>query len=212
MIIPTLNEAANLAGVLGALDVTLSGPHEVVVVDGGSKDETGVIAKEGGARLITCSPAGRARQLNRGVAETGGELLFFLHGDTLVPTGALDLIAEAFEDNEVVGGGFLREFDSDSRWLELTCRIADWRGEQRGVFLGDQGIFVKREVFEKMGGFDESLVRCEDLSFSMKLRDYGKIVALHPAVVSSARRFEELGPFRTTLRDWWWTLKHLYSA
>ena len=209
VIIPTLNEAENLSRVLEALALGQAGGNEVIVVDGGSDDETELIVEESEAQLIACTPAGRARQMNRGAAEAGGDVLFFLHGDTVVPIEALDLIAEAFENSEVVGGGFLRELDSESPWLELTCRLADWRSEQWGIFLGDQGIFVRRDVFEKMSGFDESLARCEDLHFSMEMRRQGKIVALHPAVVSSARRFEKLGPFCTTLRDWWWTTGHL---
>ncbi len=204
MIIPTLNEAENLAGVLAAL--MPEEDHEVIVVDGGSDDGTDTIAKEAGARVITSSSVGRAHQMNVGAAEAEGEVLFFLHGDTVVPVGALSLIIDALENSEVVGGGFLREFDSDSRWLELTCRLADWRSENWGIFLGDQGIFARQNIFKEMGGFDENLSRCEDLKFSIKLRKQGRVAALHPPVVSSARRFEQLGPVKTTLRDAWWTV------
>lgn len=201
VIIPTLNEATCLAKALDALAAEPAGSHEVLVVDGGSDDATGSIAREGGARVVDCLPAGRARQMNCGAALARGDVLFFLHGDTLVPDGIFDLIGEAMEDGNIVGGGFLRQFDSDSQWLELTCRLADWRSERWGVFLGDQGIFVRREVFERVGGFDENLPCCEDLRFSMKLRRQGKVVALHPPLVSSARRFDERGPIRTTLQD-----------
>ncbi|NOX99983.1 MAG: glycosyltransferase family 2 protein [Verrucomicrobia bacterium] len=203
VIIPTLNEAANLALVLEALDSGEKRGNEVIVVDGGSEDETEFIAKQGGAKVINCSPVGRARQMNRGAVEAQGEGLFFLHGDTVVPDGALDLITDVFQNTAAVGGGFIREFDSDSWWLKWTCRLAEWRSEQGGVFLGDQGIFVRRDVFEKLGGFDETLQRCEDLRFSMEMREQGTVVALRPAVISSARRFEKLGPVRTTLRDAW---------
>ncbi len=209
VIIPTLNEAENLAMVLAALGQREKRGNEVIVVDGGSEDETGSIAKQRGVKVINCSPAGRARQMNRGAEESQGDVLFFLHGDTVVPDGALDLIADVCRNSSVVGGGFIREFDSDSQWLRWTCRLADWRSERGGVFLGDQGIFVRRDVFEKLGGYDETLQRCEDLQFSMKMRERGKVVALRPAVISSARRFEKLGPVGTTLRDGWWTVKHL---
>lgn len=173
MIIPTLNEAENLAGVLAAL--MPEEDHEVIVVDGGSDDGTDTIAIEAGARVITSSSAGRAHQMNVGAAEAEGEVLFFLHGDTVVPVGALGLIIDALENSEVVGGGFLREFDSDSQWLGLTCRLADWRSENLGIFLGDQGIFVRQNIFKEMGGFDENLSRCEDLKFSIKLRKQGGV-------------------------------------
>jgi len=211
VIIPTLNEAEHLAEVLEALAVESKGPHEVIVVDGGSDDGTESIAGEGGARIIACSTAGRACQMNCGAAEAQGEVLFFLHGDTLVPEDALNLIDEALANSEVVGGGFIRRFDSDSWWLNLTCRLADWRSERWGIFLGDHGMFVRSEDFEELGGFDENLLRCEDLDFSLNMREQGKVVALRPAVVSSARRFDELGPFRTTLRDAWWTVKYLFG-
>jgi rSAM/selenodomain-associated transferase 2 len=212
VIIPTLNEAACLAKVLDGLLAEPAGDHEVLVVDGGSGDATGSIAWERGARVITCSPAGRARQMNRGAEEAGGDVLFFLHGDTLVPEGVLGLITGALQDGAVAGGGFLRQFDSNSRWLEWTCRLADWRSEKWGVFLGDQGIFVRRGVFDRVGGFDEGLSRCEDLRFSMKLRQQGKVVALHPPLVSSARRFAEKGPIRTTLRDGLWAARFLLGS
>ncbi|MFK5922063.1 MAG: TIGR04283 family arsenosugar biosynthesis glycosyltransferase [Verrucomicrobiota bacterium] len=210
MIIPTLNEAQNLAAVLEALAWKDGAGDEVIVVDGGSDDGTREIAKQGGARVLKGLCAGRARQMNLGAKEAQGDILFFLHGDTLVPDEALLLIDEVCEDEQIVGGGFIRQFDSDSRWLDWTCRLADWRSEQWGVFLGDQGIFVRRAVFDQMGGFDENLSCCEDLRFSMQLRERGKVVALRPAVLSSARRFDKRGPFRTTLRDaclaarsWW---------
>lgn len=212
VIVPTLNEAENLAEVLEALELGQKGGHEVIVVDGGSDDGTQSIAARREAQVLACSPAGRARQMNLGAEKAKGEILFFLHGDTVVPDGALDLIEEAFDDSEMKGGGFVREFDSDSSWLEWTCRLADWRSENWGMFLGDQGIFVRRDVFEAMGGFDESLQRCEDLQFSMRMRGQGKVVALRPAVVSSARRFKKLGPVLTTLRDGWWTVKHLLGV
>jgi len=201
VIIPTFNEAENLEQVLRAL--LLSARDEVIVVDGGSGDGTQEIAKRGGARVLQGVCADRGQQMNLGAKEAQGELLFFLHGDTVVPDGALDLIDEVCADGQVVGGGFLRQFDSDSIWLDWTCRLADWRSEHWGVFLGDQGIFVRREVFERLGGFDKNLTCCEDLHFSMKLKNEGAVVALRPAVLSSARRFERLGPLLTTLRDGW---------
>lgn len=209
VIIPTLNEAVHLASVLDALAVEPGLLYEVVVVDGGSNDDTLAVAKTGKARVVVCSPGGRARQMNRGAEESSGDILFFLHADTLVPNGALALIEEACGRDGLVGGGFIRQFDSDSSLLQWTCRLADWRSENWGLFLGDQGIFVKREIFESLGGFDENLSRCEDLRFSMSMRDAGEVVALRPAVVSSARRFEKLGPICTTLRDGWWTVRHL---
>ncbi len=212
VIIPTLNEAEYLARVLQALAAGRGGANEVIVVDGGSRDGSRKIAKKGGAQVIDCLSAGRARQMNRGAEAAQGELLFFLHGDTLVPDGALDLIEKALEDENVVGGGFIRQFDSDSRWLDWTCRLSDWRSERLGVFLGDQGIFVRREIFDKMGGFDESLACCEDLRFSMKLREQGCVAALRPAVISSARRFEKLGPICTTLRDGYFAIRHFFHS
>lgn len=199
VIIPTLNEADNLAGTLACLEGELV--HEVIVVDGGSEDATRSIAEEAGARLLVAE-RGRARQLNVGAREASGEVLLFLHGDTHIASATLQNCLSAMEeDTGLVGGGFARRFDSSSRLLRFTSWCSDFRGRWWGLFLGDQGIFVRRSVFEKLGGFDEEVSPGEDLDFSYRLNRCGKTRLIGPPVRSSARRFENRGPWKQTRLD-----------
>jgi GT2 family glycosyltransferase len=103
-------------------------------------------------------------------------------------------------DTRVVGGAFSRRYDPPSLVLSLTCRVADWRGSLGGLFLGDQGIFVRRSVFERLEGFRDLLV-FEDLDFSIRMKQQGRVIRLRSRVTSSARRFQRRGPLTTSWRD-----------
>lgn len=183
------------------------------MVDANSDDNTAELAKTLGAKVLITPRRQRAHQLNLGTLSASGEVLLFLHADTHLPPHGLDQIMAAMKDNEVAGGGFVRFFDSPSKFLGFTCHLATWRSRKLGVFLGDQGIFVRRSICEALGGFDETRVLCEDLDFSRRLRSSGRVVALPGPLISSARRFERHGPFRQTLIDLWLTAKYfLFSA
>lgn len=198
-IIPTLDEADGLADSVGSL--RSAGLAEIIVVDGGSSDGTPQIAQDLGCKLLV-GKKGRAAQMNEGAAEATGEVLLFLHGDTAVPVKTLQRLRSRMEaDPSTVGGGFLRYFENGGWFLRVTCWLAGWRSRWWGLFLGDQGIFVRREIFEELGGFNESLPYGEDVDFSIRLREKGKTATIGPAVSSSARRFERLGPVRRTWED-----------
>jgi len=200
VIIPTLNEAANLAATLGCFRA--SGLEEVIVVDGGSEDETVALATASGYQVLVCPKPGRARQMNLGARAATGEVLLFTHGDTLIPEAALRrMIAEMKGDPELGGGGFARRFASRSLLLRFTAWCSDFRGRWWGLFLGDQGIFVRRSVFDKLGGFDEAVYPGEDLVFSYRMAKAGKTRLMGPPVVSSSRRFETRGAWRQTRLD-----------
>ncbi|NNE91045.1 MAG: glycosyltransferase family 2 protein [Verrucomicrobiales bacterium] len=206
VIIPTLNEAESIGGTIANLP---QGELEIIIADGGSLDRTREIAGEAGADLVfEPVKAGRAAQMNAGAARANGAWLIFLHADTVLPPDGADRIRKL--DPEIAGGGFLRRFDSSSQILRLTCWISDFRSRLGGIFLGDQAIFVRRENFEKLGGFDESFRLGEDIDFSRRLRKSGgKTIALRGPAVSSARRFEKLGPFRQSVIDFWITIRFL---
>lgn len=207
VIIPTVNEAGTLPRSLASLEENKS-PFEVIVVDAGSEDGTPEIAGRHGAIALRAAKTSRAAQLNLGAREAKAPLLFFLHADTRPAPGAIDQIVRTLHASPAIAGGaFTRRFDSPSLFLRATTRLADLRSRHFGLFLGDQGIFVRREIFEALGGFDESLELCEDLDFSRRLRALGKTVALRPSVLTSARRFEARGPLRTTLAD----LRHAWN-
>ncbi len=215
VIVPTLNEGLELPITLGTLRESTA-PYDLVVVDAGSRDDTVAIAQSVGARVIASPVRQRAHQLNLGAAAAKGEFLLFLHADTHLPPGALDHIQKALTGpadgspgvHQPVGGGFVRHFDSSSRLLRLTCRLAAWRCRRWGWFLGDQGIFVRRTTFQRLGGFRE-IALFEDLDFSRRLARSGPVVTLSPGVVTSARRFAARGALVTTLRDLWLTIQYL---
>ena len=197
-----MNEAERISEILDS--VPLSTIDEVLVVDGGSTDDTLHLAKAKGVKTILAQKPGRAAQLNEGAKTSLGNVLLFLHADTIISRESVENMRHALEaETDLCGGGFLRRFDSDSVFLKLTCWLSDFRSRWSGWFLGDQAIFVRRDVFEKMGGFDEEIPIGEDLDFSVRLSDLFKVSAIRPAIISSARRFERQGEVRQTWNDFW---------
>jgi rSAM/selenodomain-associated transferase 2 len=209
VIIPTLNEQAVLAKTLA--HTAELGFDEIVVVDGGSEDETVAIAQTlcphlTGARVIT-APQGRARQMNEGAKASRGEGLLFLHADTRLPPDAKRLIISALADSGVAGGRFDVRFDSPSPWAGVISTLMNLRSRWTGIATGDQAIFVRRRVFEGLGGFSD-IPLMEDIEFSKRLKRAGRIARLRQTVVTSFRRWERQGPLRTiTLM---WILRLLY--
>lgn len=200
VIIPTLNEASTIRDVISGIPASTS--DEIVVVDGGSIDETVNFAEDAGCRVFISPEAGRALQLNLGAFESSGDILLFLHADTFLSGKAVENARAILESRpEIVGGGFQRRFASPSGFLEVTSRLADWRGRWWGWFLGDQGIFVRRGVFDELGGFDAHFGPGEDLDFSVRMSAFGKTCIAGPPVVSSPRRFARKGVLRQTLND-----------
>ena len=209
IIIPTSNETQFLPATLAALAAASVGcRHEVLVVDAQSTDQTVAIARAQRARVFSGATRQRAAQMNLGAERARGEVLLFLHGDTILPAGALAQIEIALLHPNVSGGAFARRYDSRSRLLRVTCMLAYVRGRMSGWFLGDQAMFVRADVFRKLGGFRD-LALFEDLDFSRRLRGEGRTVILRPAVISAARRFERRGPWRTTLHDFLLTCRYL---
>ena len=154
IIVPTFNEARYLPGTLDAIQRNQSS-HEVIVVDAGSSDGTVEIALERGTQLISSSVKQRAAQMNLGAQSARGDVFLFLHADTRLPQDALTKIESARAKRCVVGGGFVRRYESPSRFLRGTCALAGIRTRLSGWFLGDQAIFVRAEVFKILGGFGE---------------------------------------------------------
>ncbi|MEO5722629.1 MAG: TIGR04283 family arsenosugar biosynthesis glycosyltransferase [Chthoniobacterales bacterium] len=209
IIIPTSNEAEFLPATLRAVTAAgVSVPSEVLVVDAGSSDQTSAVAEAGGARVLASHIRHRAAQMNLGAKEAQGEVLLFLHGDTVLPPTALRRIEGALANPCIVGGAFARRYDSPSAVLRATCLLAYLRGRMSGWFLGDQAIFVRAESFRALHGFRDFAL-FEDLDFARRLRAAGGTVILRPAVTSAARRFEARGPLRTTASDFLLTCRYL---
>ncbi len=205
IIIPVANEAAALPGCLARVSGVL---NEVIVVDAASEDETPALAAAAGCCLISHPQPHRAQQMNAGAAQARGRILLFLHADTLLPNDALTPVIAALDRRGALGGAFSRRYQSRSLVLALTSRLATLRNRLWGWHLGDQAIFVRRDVFEQLGGYRD-LPIFEDLDFSRRLGALGKTVTLTPPVSSSARRFAENGPLRTTWHDLLLTRRYL---
>ena len=214
VIIPTLNEERTIAATL-ARTASL-GFDELIVVDGGSTDETPSLLES--YRLQTQSSAlspvhwvtaqaGRARQMNEGAKASRGEVLLFLHADTQLPRNATTVINRALADHRMVGGRFDVRFDRPSMWGTIISRMMNWRSRLSGLATGDQALFVRRPLFEQMGGFAD-MPLMEDIEFSRRLKRKGATAALTATVTTSFRRWEQQGPLRTILLMW--TLRFLY--
>jgi len=206
IIIPVLNEEPTIAATLADLDRTEA--SEVIVVDGGSTDRTAEVVRATSARLVV-SPRGRAAQMNAGARQAAGDVLLFLHADTRLPAGASRDIRECMADARCAGGRFDIRLDSTRPLLRLVGRMISLRSRLTRVATGDQAIFVRRAVFERLGGFPE-MPLMEDVAFSRALKKEGSIACLRARVTSSARRWEQHGPVRTILLMW--ALKLLYLA
>lgn len=204
VIVPVLNEEKSIAATLQAL--ARLQPYETIVVDGGSQDGTAEIAAEFGVKVIP-SERGRARQMNRGAREASGDVLLFLHADTRLPSTAFSDIAGAMGDPRYVGGRFDVELDGKHWLLPLVGRLISYRSRLSKVATGDQAQFARRAVFQRMGGFAD-IPLMEDIAFCRTLKRLGEVACLRSRVVTSARRWEVDGVWRTIFRMW--TLKLLY--
>ena len=210
VIIPVFNEACHLPATLAAIKQNESA-HEIIAVDAGSSDGSVAVAVGHGARVVSTPVKQRASQMNHGAQSARGDVFLFLHADTRLAQNALAGIEWIIAKPNVVGGGFARRYDSPSWFLRSTCALARIRTRLSGWFLGDQAIFVRRDVFGRLAGFrDFDLF--EDLDFSRRMRHEGRVVSLHPSVVSSARRFALYGPCRTTWTDLMTTWRYLRGA
>jgi rSAM/selenodomain-associated transferase 2 len=209
VIIPTLNEHLVLEKTL--IHTASLGLGELIVVDGGSTDLTiptaeAFCAKTPDAQLIA-APPGRARQMNEGAKASQGDVLLFLHADTQLPNGAGRVIESAFADPTVVGGRFDVRFDSSSLWSRIISSFMNRRSRLTGIATGDQALFVRRQIFEQLGGFTD-IPLMEDIDFSRRLKGAGRIAVLRDTVTTSFRRWDTQGPLRTILLMW--TLRFLY--
>ena len=214
VIIPTLNEERTIMATLA--HTAALGFDELIVVDGGSLDQTPVLVEsyrrrtqspaQSPVRLVT-APCGRARQMNEGAKTSRGEILLFLHADTQLPGDAKTMIVTTLADQRMVGGRFDVRFDRPSLWGTIISRMVNWRSRLTGIATGDQALFVRRPIFEQMGGFAD-MPLMEDIEFSRRLKRKGATAALTATVITSFRRWEQHGPLRTILLMW--TIRFLY--
>ena len=221
VVIPVLNEARCIGQTLS--HTATLGFDDLIVVDGGSSDQTCAIVESCTDRLgasphsgpspapppirLLTSPPGRARQLNAGAAASRCDVLLFLHADTHLPLNARQAVTTALSVNAYVGGRFNVRFDSPSPLARLVGRMMNLRSRWSGIATGDQALFVRRDVFERIGRFAD-MPLMEDIEFTRRLKRAGHLAPLPDHVVTAFRRWEKKGPLRTILLMW--TLRFLY--
>jgi uncharacterized protein len=193
VVIPTLDEGTNIEATIGRASCD---DAEIIVVDAGSKDDTAAKATSMGATLLV-GRRGRGAQQNLGARASRGRVLLFLHGDTLLPDSYADKVFETLLDPGVVAGGFKFRTDLDSplmRIIEFTTHI---RSRYLGLPYGDQALFMRRDVFDETGGFPECALG-EDFYLVRRLSKKGRIAVVAACIITSGRRWRELGVIRTT--------------
>jgi len=193
VIIPALNEALGILSCLNSVKMQ-QGEFELIVADGGSSDGT-VEVVQPHARVIH-SPQGRAIQMNSGARQATGDVFLFLHADSCLPPGGFPLLEKALADPQIVGGTFMLRFNSPRPLLRLIAFFT--RFKFRYFHYGDQGIFVRRPVFEHLKGFPE-ISFMEDVDFLRRLHKTGRVILLKQPITTSARRFLERGFLRQQL-------------
>jgi rSAM/selenodomain-associated transferase 2 len=198
IIIPTLNEAAQIEAALEAARA-IAPATELIIADGGSADGTPTLAAQ--YATVIQAPRGRARQMNAGAKHAGGDILLFLHADTRLPPAAAAAITAALRDPRVVGGGFGLAFDEPG-WL---YRLIGWsttvRARTRQSFTGDQAIFIRAATFRALGGYAD-IPLMEDIEICSRLRATGELRVLMPPALVSARRHRRYGPLRVLITGW----------
>ena len=198
VIIPALNEAARISH--SVRQAWEAGADEVLVPDGGSTDGTAEIAKTHKCHVLS-TPAGRAVQQNAAAAVATGDVLLFLHVDNWLETRAIDQIRAALADSRIVFGAFRQRLEAHG----IGYRLLEWGNAQRIRWLqlpyGDQGIFVRREVFASCGGFP-AIPLMEDLTLARQLRRCSRPILLPGPLHVDARRWQRHGLLRQTLRNW----------
>ncbi len=189
-IVPTLNEAARIDDALRQL-LTAPGLSEIIVVDGGSSDDTVAIANAHAGVRVLSSPAGRGVQMNRGAEAATGDVLLFVHADVTLPADACSWIRTALAAPSLVAGAFRTWTvpERPSRWMASALHIADIRSRYSRFPYGDQAVFVRASAFRAVGGFPE-IPLMEDLELAIRLRALGRIQTVAACVNVSGRRFE----------------------
>ena len=198
IIIPVLNEAEGIGACLGSLQELRRRGHEVIVVDGGSADATPAVAAPGCDKLIN-SARGRARQMNAGAAVATGDIVVFLHADTLIPFDLEKALNRIEGDN--AWGCFSVRLSGAHPLLRLIGFFINLRSRWTGIISGDQTLFVLGTLFNHAGGYPD-IPLMEDIAFSKTLKRYRAPVCLGDTVISSSRRWERYGIVKTMLRMW----------
>lgn len=210
VVIPAYNEEKALPDTLHAL-FSQPGDYEVIAVDGGSTDRTRDVLLDAGfsegpvtltthpSRLLMTAPKGRASQMNAGAKEANGEWLLFLHADTVLPEGAIERLNKMEADRTIQAGGFMHQFSGDDWRLKAISFLDNVRCTRSRIIYGDQALFVRRSLFERLKGFPNQPI-LEDVVFCERLIKATEPLLLFPPVITDARKFLKMGVWRSFLR------------
>jgi len=199
IIIPVLNEEINLSRISSHLQSIRHQGHEVIIVDGGSADNTLAIAHEV-TDMVIVSKAGRALQMNSGASVASGEVLLFLHADTFLPDNAIQIVSDSFRRKNYWGRFDVR-LSSSKYVYRLIEGLMNLRSSITSIATGDQAIFIEKDLFDRVGGFPE-IVLMEDVEISRQLKKISRPVCLKQKVITSSRRWESNGVVATVLLMW----------
>jgi rSAM/selenodomain-associated transferase 2 len=209
IVIPVLDEGAEIEAALQALTPYRRRGIEVIVADGGSSDDTAERASPFADRVIA-APRGRSLQMNAGAAAAQGDVLLFLHADTQLPENADGLVLDGLAQSGCAWGRFDVRFDG-SGLLRVVAIMMNWRSRLTGIATGDQALFVTAAAFESVGGFP-AIALMEDVALSVRLKRFGRPCALRARVTTSARRWRRHGTMRTVLLMWRLRLRFFLGA
>jgi rSAM/selenodomain-associated transferase 2 len=210
IIIPVLNEGDHIVAALDALASLRTLGSEIMVVDGGSVDDTAALATPLADRVVT-STRGRARQMNAGAAVANGDVLLFLHADTRLPADADRLVLEGLAQSQRTWGRFDVSIDGAHPLLPVIAAAMNARSRLTGITTGDQAMFVRREAFQAVGGFPD-IALMEDITLARALKRVSRPVCLRARVTTSGRRWEQRGVLRTILLMWRLRLSYFFGA
>jgi len=200
IIVPTLDEAAGIVGHLAALQPLRRRGAELLIADGGSGDATVALAASH-VDAVVMAPRGRARQMNAGAAQAHGDVLLFLHADTRLPDRADALVQRVLAAAAPAWGRFDVAIAGRHPLLPIVAWSMNWRSRLTGIATGDQALFVRRDVFDAVGGFPD-IALMEDIALSRRLKRRGRPLCLRARVITSGRRWESRGVLRVVLLMW----------
>jgi rSAM/selenodomain-associated transferase 2 len=206
VVIPVLNEEQSIARTLS--EIRCADNEEVIVVDGGSSDGTLEIAGKFTDKVFIAQK-GRGCQMNFGARQASGDILFFLHADCVMPERGFEIMREVLADQSISAGAFDLGIDHPAACFRIIEFGANVRSHLTSIPYGDQGLFVKRKIYERIGGFSE-MPLMEDIDIAKRLKRQGKIKFSGTPILASPRRWLKEGPLFTTFRDWILALSYTF--